>query len=68
MTDLVETLTRDVATRALDGPWESFDTTATDIATMRAALAPLLDGFGIQLASRRDIERVVALLLEQKML
>ena len=68
MTDLVEALTRDVTTRTRDGPWEGFDTTATDIATMRAALAPLLDGYGIALASRRDIERVVALLLGREML
>ncbi len=68
MTDLVEALTRDVASRTLDGPWEAYDTTTTDITTMRAALAPLLDAFGIGLESRRDIDRVVALLLQRAML
>jgi len=68
MADLVEALTRDVASRALDGPWEGYDTTATDIATMRASLGPLLDGFGARLESRSDIERVVALLLQRAML
>ena len=65
MADLVEALTRDVASRALDGPWEGYDTTATDIATMRASLGPLLDGFGTRLESRPDIDRVVALLLQR---
>jgi hypothetical protein len=68
MADLVEALTRDVAARTLAGPWEGYDTTATDIATMRAALGPLLDGLGIELRSRSDIDRVVALLLQRTML
>ena len=68
MADLVEALIRDVASRALDGPWEGYDTTETDIATMRASLGPLLDSFGTRLESRPDIDRVVALLLQRTML
>lgn len=66
--DLVEALVRDVAERALDGPWEGYDTTATDVATMRAALGSLLATNGLELESRRDIDRVVGLLLGRAML
>jgi hypothetical protein len=63
LADVVEAAARDVAARALAGPWEGYDTTPTDLATMRAALGPLLGGLGVALEDRRSIERVVALLL-----
>jgi len=63
--DALEALTRDVATRPLAGPWEGYDTTPTDLATMRAGLGPLLASLGIELRDRRDIDRAVVLLLER---
>jgi len=62
--DALEALARDVATRPLAGPWEGYDTTSTDLATMRAGLGPLLVSQRIELRDRGDIERVAAVLLE----
>ena len=63
--DTLEALTRDVATRLLAGPWEGYDTTPTDLATMRTGLGPVLAALGIELRDRRDIDRAVAILLER---
>lgn len=63
LVDVVEALVCDVATRPLDGPWEGRDTTDLDVATMRAALGPLLDGHGLALRDRGDVDRVVELLM-----
>jgi len=63
--DLVEALARDVAERALSGPWEGYDTTPTDLVTMRAAVGPLLARLGVPLETRADIDRVAATLLHQ---
>ena len=65
LTDTVEALVRDVATRTLEGPWEGHDTTDLDVATMRAALGPLLDGHGLELRDRSDVDRVVGFLMGQ---
>ena len=62
--DALEALARDVATRPLAGRWEGYDTTSTDLATMRAGLGPLLVSQRIELRDRGDIERVAAVLLE----
>lgn len=56
--DLVEAMARDVATRQLAGPWEGYDTTRTDLTTMRATLGPLLRLLGAKLEGREDIDRV----------
>ncbi|TVR93581.1 MAG: M28 family peptidase [Trueperaceae bacterium] len=63
--DLVEVVVRDVAERSLAGPWEGYDTTATDATTMRAALEPLLERLGVRVETRHDIDRVAAALLHQ---
>ncbi len=63
--DVVEALVRCIADRALNGPWEDYDTTPTDLATMSAALGPLLAHYGLELRDRAGIERVVRLLAGQ---
>ena len=63
--DLVDGIVRDVAGRSLHGPWEGYDTTLTDVATMRAAAGEWLEAHGIPLRDRADIERIAALLLVQ---
>lgn len=63
--DLVDGLVRDVAGTALIGPWEGYDTTPTDVATLRAAAGAWLDARGIPLQGRADIDRVASLLLQQ---
>jgi hypothetical protein len=63
--DLTEALVRDVAERALAGPWEGYDTTRTDRATMGTALGPLLAATGMRIESREDIDRVAATLLQR---
>lgn len=60
--DVLEALARGVAERPLAGPWEGYDTTPTDLETMRAGLGALLDARGIELRDRDDIERVAGLL------
>ena len=62
--EVLEALARDVARRPLAGPWEGYDTTSTDLATMRAGMGALLDAHGIGLRDRRDIDRVAGLLLQ----
>ncbi len=64
-TAALEGLTRDVATRSLARPWEGYDTTLTDLATMHARLGPLLASLGIELPDRRDIDRAAAVVLER---
>ena len=63
--DVVEALVRGAAERELAGPWEGYDTTATDLATMNAALGPLLGHYGLEVRDRAGIERVVRLLADQ---
>ena len=63
--DVTEALVRGAADRALDGPWEGYDTTATDVATVNAALGPLLAHYGVEVRDRAGIERVVRLLAGQ---
>jgi hypothetical protein len=63
--DLLEGLVRDVAGQSLDGPWEGYDTTATDVATLRAAAGAWLETHGVPLRSREDIDRIARLLLRQ---
>jgi hypothetical protein len=46
----------------LNGPWEGYDTTGTDVAAMNAALGPLLARHGLEVRDRAGIERVVRLL------
>lgn len=63
--DSVEAMVRGVAALPLEGPWEGYDTTATDLATMRRGLGPLVRTMGEKLESRRDIDRVAAILLSR---
>lgn len=63
--EVTERILRDVAGRDLAGPWAAYDTTPTDLRLMRAALGPLLAGYGLSLDSRADIERAAALLVGQ---
>lgn len=60
--DVTEGLVRGVADRDLSGPWEGYDSTATDVATTNAALGPLLAHYGLEVRDRAGIERVVRLL------
>ena len=62
---LLEHLVRDVAERDLDGPWEGYDTTATDLELMRETLGSLADAMGLPLRDRRDIERIAGLLMSR---
>lgn len=62
LADLLEHAVRDVASRPLAGPWEGYDTTPTDLRTMREGMGHLLDELGLPLASRSDIDRAVVLL------
>jgi Zn-dependent M28 family amino/carboxypeptidase len=63
--NVLEALTRDVAGRRLAGPWEGYDTTATDLRTMRAALGGMAASLGVTLESRDDIERLAGLLVPE---
>lgn len=60
--DAVETLVREAANTDLGGPWEGYDTTTTDLETMRAAFGPFLAQQGLTLNGREDIVRAVHLL------
>lgn len=62
---VLEAITRDVGQRELDGPWEGYDTTPTELRTMRAAFAELAAGFGLRLNDRSDIDRLAHLLVNQ---
>jgi hypothetical protein len=57
--DVVEAFVRGAADRSLNGPWEGYDTTVTDVATMNAALGPLLAHYGLEVRDRAGIDRVV---------
>ncbi len=61
----LEALTRDVARRELDGPWEGYDTTPTDLRTMRASLGGLASRLGMTLGGRDDIDRLAGFLLHE---
>lgn len=63
--DVLEALTRDVARRELDGPWEGYDTTPTDLRTMRAALGGLASRLGMTLENRADIDRLAWFLVHE---
>jgi hypothetical protein len=67
-TNLIETIVRDIATRNLQGPWMSYDTTNTEITTMKQALANVLHNTGLTLKTRTDIDRIASLLLNQELL
>ncbi len=58
-----EHMVRAAAARPLQGPWEGYDTTPTDLATMRRGLGEVLSMYGIELHDRADIERVVSILM-----
>ncbi|MDF1521527.1 MAG: M28 family peptidase [Trueperaceae bacterium] len=60
--DVTEALVRGAAERDMTGPWEGYDTMTTDVATMNAALEPLLARYGLEVRDRAGIERVVRLL------
>ena len=62
---LVDGIVRYVAASSLDGPWEGYDTTLTDVATLRAAAGGWLEAHGIPLEGREDIDRIAWLLLRQ---
>ena len=59
----LEHCVRDVALRELRGPWEGYDTTATDLFTMRAALGDVAGALGVSLETRSDIERLAGVLM-----
>jgi len=62
---LTESIARDVAGRSLEGPWEGYDTTETDLELLRAAMGPIAARAGLALRDRGDIDRLVALLIGQ---
>lgn len=43
----------------LDGPFEGYDSTETELHLMRRALGPFAATLGVELSSRRDIEQLV---------
>jgi len=49
-----------LAQTPLDGPFEGYDSTAAELYFMRKALGPFAQTLGIALATRQDIERIVA--------
>ncbi len=63
ITSAVETLTREGSATKLDGPWESYDTTATDLANMRRTLGPIAAQMGVALNTRNDIGELVQRML-----
>ena len=65
ITELLDAATRDVAERDLAGPWEGYDTTPTDLRTMRVAFGGLAASLGMTLESREDIDRMAGFLLDQ---
>lgn len=52
-----------VAETPLEGPFEGYDSTAAELHSMRSALGPFARTLSITLATRQDIERVVAQLM-----
>lgn len=63
--ELIEHFARDTATRELSGPWESWDTTETDLELMRDAIGHVASGLGVSLESRRDIDRLAGMLMQR---
>lgn len=59
----LEELTARTSRARLDGPFEGYDTTATELYFMLKHVAGLAAGLGIRLQSRADIERLVSRLL-----
>ncbi len=50
-------------TSSLDGPFESYDSTPTEVSLMKIALGPHLARLGINLEGRSDVDKLVAALL-----
>ena len=65
ITDFLEAATRDVAQRRLEGPWEGYDTTPTDLRTMRAAFGAMAAELGMPLERRGDIDRMASFLMRE---
>jgi Zn-dependent M28 family amino/carboxypeptidase len=63
--DVMEALARDVAHRELEGPWEGYDTTATELRAMQDAFGELAAQMGATLESREDIDRLAAVLVQR---
>ena len=58
-------LLADLDTRALDGPFEGYDSTETELRFLRKAIGPITESLGLSLESRADIDLVTHLLVAQ---
>lgn len=53
-----------IAERALEGPFEGFDSTPTEVALIRKNMGSVLDKLGLEIRGRADIDRMVAVMLQ----
>jgi hypothetical protein len=63
--DYLIQLVHAVCTCSLPGPFEGYDTTETELRFMRKTLGPLIDGLGLKLESRADIDRIAEIMIVQ---
>ena len=63
--DYICNLTERVCTASLAGPFESYDTTDTELYFLRKTLQPVIDqmGLGLALRSREDIDSLVEFMM-----
>ncbi len=61
--DFMMATIRQVDTSRLNGPFEGYDTTPTEIEFMKEVFEPQLQQLGMQLASRSDVDKLVQTLL-----
>ncbi len=50
-------------TQPLEGPFEGYDTTSTELAFMRRSVGPIVESLGMRLNDRSDIDSLAALML-----
>ena len=63
--DYLVELTCAVSDAAMDGPFEGYDSTETELYFMRKAVGPLATMFGIDLESRASIDLVAQAFISQ---
>jgi hypothetical protein len=63
MVEYVASLAGGVSTQPLDGPFEGYDTTPTEVELLRRNMGDALRGIGIEIEGRADIDRMVQRLM-----
>ena len=63
--DYVVALTLDVSRRALEGPFEGYDSTQTELHFLKDTVGPIVEALGLSLETRSDIDVVARALQAQ---